>query len=311
MWTLSASQVKAEATRLGFSACGLAPAEPVQDFAVTAYRRWIAQGRHGEMHYLDNHEAKRMDPRLLVEGARTVVSLALNYYPPTRQAEDSYQIASYAYGKDYHEVVKAKLQQLLDTLSNLAPQGESLQGRAFCDTAPVMEKYWAWRAGLGWIGKHTQLVIPQAGSHFFLGELILTAPADTYDQPQADRCGRCTRCMDACPSHAIVAPRCLDAARCLSYQTIEYRGELSPEVAHQMGNTIYGCDRCLQACPWNRFATPTHETAFHPRSQLLEMSVADWESLSVEDYRKLFQGSAVKRAKYEGLKRNIQALKRS
>lgn len=308
MLLLPSERIKAEALRLGFSACGLAPAEAVDEAVQGSFRQWIADGRHATMNYLQNHEDKRLDPRLLVEGARTVISVALNYYPATSLPADSYQIASYAYGKDYHDVVKAKLNLLLSTLSALCP-GASIQGRAFCDTAPILEKYWAWRCGLGWIGKHTQLIIPRAGSYFFLGELIVDAVADRYDMPQPDRCGACTRCMEACPTQAIDSPFHLDAGRCLSYRTIEHRGALSPETGEKMGKTIYGCDRCLQACPWNRFATPTDTEEFHPSPLLLQMKKEDWHTLTEEHYKTLFKGSAVKRVKYEGLMRNIRRIK--
>ena len=190
--------IKAEALRLGFSACGAAPAEAVSEKVADTFRQWLADGCQGEMAYMQNYEDKRLDPRLLVEGARTVISVALNYYPETKLPENEYQIAWYAYGKDYHDVMKAKLKTLLEFIQSNYSAG----GRAFCDTAPVLERYWAWRAGLGWIGKNTQLIIPQAGSCFFLGELIIDLPADRYDSPQENRCGSCTRCLNACPTKA-------------------------------------------------------------------------------------------------------------
>ena len=212
--------IKAEALRLGFSACGLAPAEAVDETVATAFRQWLADGCQAEMAYMQNYEDKRLDPRLLVEGARTVISVALNYYPAKKLPEGEYQIAWYAYGKDYHDVMMAKLKTLLEFIQNNYSAG----GGAFCDTAPVLERYWAWRAGLGWIGKNTQLIIPQAGSCFFLGELIIDFPADRYDSPQENRCGSCTRCLNACPTKALEAPFRLNSAKCLSYLTIEYRG---------------------------------------------------------------------------------------
>lgn len=290
------------------------------------------------MAYMQNYEDKRLDPRLLVEGARTVISVALNYYPATRLPENEYQIAWYAYGKDYHDVMKAKLNALQEFIQkNLyenhqsplpsigdnpqvsgSPIGRdpksscnSINSRVFCDTAPILERYWAWRAGLGWIGKNTQLLIPHAGSCFFLGELILNAEADSYDSPLKSRCGSCTRCLDACPTKAIEAPFRLNAERCLSYLTIEHRGGLPPHIEPKMGKKIYGCDECQRACPWNRFATPTQITEFLPSPTLLGMQRKDWHCLTEEQYKTLFKGSAVKRAKYAGLMRNIKSAKDS
>ena len=184
-----------------------------------------------------------------------------------------------------------------------------LQGRIFCDTAPILERYWAWRTGLGWIGKNTQLIIPHAGSCFFLGEIILDREADNYDSPQRNQCGSCTRCLDTCPTKALDAPFRLNSERCLSYLTIEYRGELSLNTGKKMGNKIYGCDECLKACPWNRFATPCRTAEFQPSPSLLSMKKDDWHSLSEEQYKTIFKGSAVKRAKYSGLMRNIKIIK--
>lgn len=311
---LSSDKIKAEALRLGFSACGLAPAEAVDETNVSAFRQWIADGCEGEMAYMDNYEEKRLDPRLLVEGARTVISVALNYYPETKIPEDEYQIAWYAYGKDYHDVMKEKLKALMKFVEELSyidsKQAVTLDnrttGRAFCDTAPVLERYWAWRAGLGWIGKNTQLILPHSGSCFFLGELIVDAPADHYDSPQKSRCGSCNRCLNACPTKALEAPFRLNSARCLSFLTIEYRGKLSPDTGQNMGKKIYGCDECQRACPWNRFAMPTQVAEFLPSPTLLSMRKEDWHRLTEEQYKALFKGSAVKRAKYVGLTRNIQ-----
>lgn len=325
---LSSEKIKAEALRLGFSACGLAPAEAVSEEAASAFRQWLADGCQAEMAYMQNHEEKRLNPGLLVEGARTVVSVALNYYPEKTIPEDEYQIAWYAYGKDYHDVMKAKLNALLEfireellaeTTPSPIPPSEAfssanpatINARIFCDTAPVLERYWAWRAGLGWIGKNTQLIIPQAGSCFFLGEIIIGAAADSYDTPQKSRCGSCTRCLNACPTKALEAPFRLISAKCLSYLTIEHRGELPPDTGKKMGNKIYGCDECQRACPWNRYASPTKVTEFHPSPCLVNMQKQDWHQLTEEQYKALFKGSAVKRAKYQGLVRNIKAAKDS
>lgn len=302
---LPSEQIKAEALRLGFSACGLAPAEAVDEETSHAFRQWLADGCQGEMAYMQNYEDKRLDPRLLVEDAHTVISVALNYYPKVKLPADGYQIAWYAYGKDYHDVMKAKLHTLLKFIED----EYGATGRAFCDTAPVLERYWAWRAGLGWIGKNTQLILPHAGSSFFLGEIIIDKCADLYDTPLENHCGTCTRCLNACPTKALEAPFRLNSAKCLSYLTIEYRGELSPDTGQKMGKTIYGCDECQRACPYTRFASPSLLPEFQPSSALLSMQKEDWHALTEEQYRALFKGSAVKRAKYQGLLRNIKAAK--
>lgn len=313
---LSADKIKAEALRLGFSACGMARAEAVDETTSEAFKSWCAQGMQAGMNYMENHADKRLDPRLLMEGTRAIVSVALNYYPARQLREDQYQFAWYAYGKDYHDIMKEKLQALQaficrDHQSAAAPNLLSqhaplpLQSRVFCDTAPVLERYWAHRAGLGWIGKNTQLIIPHAGSCFFLGEIFLNAEVDNYDTPQASRCGNCTRCLNACPTKALEAPYLLNSRRCLSYLTIENRKEIPPAEGKKMGNKIYGCDDCQRACPWNRFATPCRTPELHPSDRFMQMEKEEWQALTEEQYRTLFKGSAVKRAKYAGLMRNI------
>lgn len=307
--------IKAEALRLGFFVCGFAKAGPVTDAMRQHYLDWLAEGRNADMAYLNNNLDKRFDPRLLVPGVKTIVVVALNYFPAHRLPEGEPQIADYALGLDYHDIVKQKLRQLAANVG-------ITNYRAFVDTAPVLERYWAVQAGLGWIGKNQQLIIPHAGSEFFLGELFiadeLQPDALQPDELKPNRCGTCHRCVDACPTHAISLPAKhvegygditrFDARRCLSYQTIENRGELADEAKAAMGDTFYGCDRCQRACPWNRFATPNTEPQLQPREELLAMTRQKWDNLTVEDYRRLFKGSAVKRAKYEGLMRNINAL---
>lgn len=289
------------ARRVGFFACGIAPAHEVKQEVSTAYRQWIDNGCHAGMNYLTQHLDKRFSPSLLVPGTQSIVSVALNYYPPQRIAPSEYQIATYALGDDYHEVMKEKLQLLQKEIGGL---------RSFCDTAPVLERYWAVQAGIGWIGKNHQLIIPGAGSHFFLGEVFLPYPLSRYSEPISERCGTCDACVRACPTMALQtgAPCHFDAEKCLSYQTIENRETtLSPQVAVAMGNNIYGCDCCQDACPWNRFATPTAEERLQPRPHLLSMSKQAWQDLSPEQYRTLLKGSAMKRAKYDMLMRNIHA----
>lgn len=304
--TLSAAQLKAEALRLGFAACGVAPAAPMEEPYAGRLRQWIAEGRHGGMEYLERQLEKRLDPRLVMEGAVSVVSVALNYYPKYKLSPDGYELARYAYGKDYHEVMRERLRELMAAMG----LEEHVDGRPFCDTAPIDERYWARRCGLGWTGKHTQLIIPRAGSHFFLGELLLKHPFDAYDRPfEKSFCGSCRRCLDACPTAALDGEK-LDARRCLSYLTIEHRGDLPEELGERMGDCMYGCDRCLEACPWNRFATPTEETAFHPSAALQAMTKDDWHNLNVEQYQQIFKGSAAKRAKYDGIVRNIRLVQK-
>lgn len=301
-------KIKAEASRLGFFVCGFARAEPVSEAMRRHYLGWLADGRNADMAYLGNNLDKRFDPRLLMPGVKTIVVVAQNYFPARRLPEGEPQIADYALGLDYHDIVKQKLRQLAATVG-------IADYRAFVDTAPVLERYWAVRAGLGWIGKNQQLIIPHAGSEFFLGELFVTVELPP-DEPLPNRCGTCHRCVDACPTHALSLPAtCVegygditrfDARLCLSYQTIENRGELTVDAKAAMGDTFYGCDRCQRACPWNRFAKPSSEPLLQPREELLAMTRQKWGNLTEEDYRRLFKGSAVKRAKYEGLMRNIK-----
>lgn len=308
--TLSSEWIKAEARRLGFFACGLAVAAPLDEARQKSRKLWLEAGFHADMAYMERNEDKRLDPRLLVDGVQTIVSVAMNYYTetPLSASGQHIPIARYARGLDYHDIVKDRLFQLLRAL-NEQYGAEALEGsRAFVDTAPVDERYWAWRAGLGWIGKNTLLIIPGAGSYFFLGELFLTLPADRYDTPTANRCGSCTRCLQSCPTQALTPDKGVDARRCLSYLTIEYRGQTLPEgTGPRMGDTFYGCDRCSDCCPWNRRARPTAEPAFQPSETLQRMTPDDWRGLTLAQYQTLFKGSAVKRAKYDGLVRNIAA----
>lgn len=314
-----ASKIKAEAQRLGFFACGIAKAAPVEENVAEAYRKWLENGEEASMAYMTNYLEKRLNPALLVPGVRSIVSLAMNYAPAQQLPEGEYQLAAYALGQDYHDLMKQRLRELAVNIGapmELFQKGKKPQSAdekeetgwgVFCDTAPVLERYWAQKAGLGWVGRNHQLIIPHAGSMFFLGEVFLPFAVDVYDTPMQSRCGSCHQCIDACPTHAIIPDEDFHADRCLSYQLIENRGELSDEAKAAMGDTIYGCDRCQTACPWNRFATPNTEPALQPKPELLSMSKEAWHNLSVEDYRRLFKGSAVKRVKFDGLKRNIDA----
>lgn len=296
------SLIRAQAAELGFSACGMAPAGRVSQQEERRLRRWLDEGRYAEMHYMTHYLDKRLDPRLLMDGLKSIVSLAMNYAPKRRLAPGQPQIAAYALGKDYHDVMKQRIHRLAAYISGLL--GHEITYRAFVDSGPVIERYWAVQAGLGWIGRNNLLIIPKAGSEFFLGELFLDFELE-YDHPMANHCGRCHRCVDHCPTHALADDHDFDAGLCLSYQTIENRGELSDVAKEKMGDFIYGCDRCQLACPYNRFAIPTSIAEFQPSEDLLSMTRQQWEQLSVDDYRRLFKGSAVKRAKYEGLMRNI------
>ena len=249
------------------------------------------------MGYMAHNIDKRLDPCLLMPGVKSIVCVALNYAPAERMPEGELQFAAYALGQDYHDIVKSRLHALAARLNITAY-------RAFCDTAPVLERYWAAQAGLGWLGRNHQLIIPHAGSMFFLGELFLDIELD-YDKPMPSRCGTCHACIEACPTSALCSDGTFRSSSCLSYLTIENRSNIPPEHADKMGNTVYGCDRCQDTCPHNRFAMPTTESQLHPKPELLQMKRADWQQLTVEQYRSLFKGSAVKRAKYEGLMRNI------
>ena len=303
MSSKSSHEIKAEALRLGFSACGIAKAEPVDAETAGAFQNWLHKGGHATMQYMENYEDKRLDPRLLMPGVKSIISVALNYTPARPVAG----IANYAIGKDYHDIVKQKLHQLAH--SSLFTLHSSFNYRAFADSAPVLERYWAMKAGLGFIGKNHQLIIPGMGSQFFLGELFVDIELEP-DEPCRQRCGGCRKCIDACPTGALSEGQqatSFQASRCLSYLTIENRGDIPDEAAQKMGDTFYGCDRCQQACPWNAKALPTDEPLLQPTDELLSMKQEDWQQLSVEQYRELFRGSAVKRAKYEGLMRNIKA----
>lgn len=257
------------------------------------------------MQYMENHFDKRLDPTLLVEGAKSVVSLLLNYYPSERQIDDSYKISKYAYGQDYHFVIKEKLRELLHSINESI--GE-VGGRAFVDSAPVLDKAWAAKSGLGWIGKNSNLLSKQTGSFFFIAELIIDLELE-YDHPVTDHCGTCTACIDACPTEAIIAPYVVDGSRCISYFTIELKENLPAEMKGRFDGWAFGCDTCQDVCPWNRFSKPHREPLFDPHPELLSLSGKEWEELTEDTFRKVFKNSAVKRAKFEGMRRNINFLK--
>jgi epoxyqueuosine reductase len=298
--------IKAEAKKLGFMFCGVAKAEFLEEEA-PRLEQWLKKDMHGEMQYMENHFDKRLDPRLLVDGAKSVISLGLNYYSENVQADPSApKISKYAYGSDYHTVIKDKLRQLLQIINEKI--GE-VGGRAFVDSAPVLDRAWAKKSGLGWIGKNTNLISKQVGSFFFLAELIIDLELEYDIEPTVDHCGTCTRCIDACPTEAIVGPYVVDGSRCISYLTIELKNEIPQEFKGKMDNWMFGCDICQDVCPWNRFSVLNNEPAFQPHLQLLDLNSSDLQDITEDTFQKVFKNSAVKRTKFSGLKRNINFLR--
>ena len=266
---------------------------------------WLNQNRHGQMQYMENHFDKRLDPTKLVEGSKSVISLLLNYYPSKVQRDDSYKISKYAYGTDYHFVIKDKLKELLHCIQQTVGD---VHGRAFVDSAPVLDKAWAAKSGLGWIGKHSNLLSKQAGSFYFIAELIVDLDLE-YDTPVTDHCGSCTACIDACPTQAIVEPYKVDGSKCISYFTIELKNEIPSSVSGQFDDWMFGCDVCQDVCPWNRFSKAHKEPLFDPHPQVLSNSKKDWEEVTKEVFSEIFKKSPLKRTKFEGLRRNIEFLK--
>ena len=297
-------RIKAWAADLGFMACGISKAEFLKDEA-PRLEAWLAKGMHGKMGYMENHFDKRLDPRLLVPGAKSVVSLLFNYYTETKQADpEAPKISRYAFGEDYHYVVKRYLNQLFDQMKEA--WGE-LEGRVFVDSAPVLDKAWAQRSGLGWIGKNANLLSKQRGSFFFIAEIILDLDLE-YDSPVQDHCGSCTACIDACPTGAIIQPYVVDGSKCISYFTIELKEGIPQEFKGKMDDWMFGCDVCQEVCPWNRFSKEHQEPAFQAKPELLEFSKKDWQELNEAQFTYLFGKSAVKRTKFSGLTRNIRFL---
>ena len=298
--------IKAEAKRLGFLACGVSVAGFLEQEA-PRLEQWLKNSYHGQMQYMENHFDKRLDPRLLVDGAKSVVSLLLNYYPHEFQNDDSYKLSKYAYGQDYHHVIKAKLQELV---AYIETEIGEVNGRVFIDSAPVLDKAWAAKSGLGWIGKNANLITKGTGSFYFIAELILDLPLQP-DGPTTDHCGSCTACLDACPTQAIVAPYTVDGSKCISYFTIELKEQLPVTQKGQFDDWMFGCDVCQDVCPWNRFSKPHATPEFSPHPDLLQLTKSDWDELTQDVFQKLFKGSAVKRTKFAGLQRNIAFLQKS
>tara|TARA_R110000796_G_scaffold35098_2_gene90442 strand:- start:765 stop:1685 length:921 start_codon:yes stop_codon:yes gene_type:complete len=296
--------IKAEAKRLGFLSCGISKAEFLEEEA-PRLENWLKKNMHGEMGYMENHFDKRLDPTKLVEGSKSVISLLLNYFPGESQKENTYKLSKYAYGQDYHHVIKSKLKELQNFISEEI--GE-VSGRAFVDSAPVLDKAWAAKSGLGWIGKHSNLLTQQVGSFYFIAELIVDLELE-YDHRVTDHCGTCTACIDACPTQAIVEPYVVDGSKCISYLTIELKNEIPSEFQGKMDDWMFGCDVCQDVCPWNRFSKSHREPLFNPNPDLLSMTKKDWDEITEDVFKKVFQKSAVKRTKFSGLKRNIEFLK--
>ena len=297
--------IKQEAAELEFAACGIAPAEWLPEDGIRL-ENWLQKGFHAGMDYMQKHKDLRVNPDLLVEKAKSVIVFLYNYYPTEMMdSKAPYLISAYAYGRDYHDVIREKLNILIAKLKEQVPE---ISIRGFVDSAPVLERAWATRAGLGWIGKNSMLISKKNGSFFFISELITDLELD-YDHPMGgDYCGDCSRCIDACPTSAITDLRIVDANKCISYLTIENKGEIPEEFKGKYEKWIFGCDICQQVCPWNRYSTPNNEPAFTPRPGLIELRKEDWDKMDNEQYNSIFQKSAVKRAKFAGLRRNIDFL---
>ncbi len=298
--------VKSTAAQLGFDYCGIARALPLDEDA-RRLEAWLNKGMHGTMHYMEKYFDQRINPALLVPGARSVITLLKNYFPAEKQQPGNPKIASYAYGNDYHEVIKNQLNQLLQELQESIG---AFNGRGFVDSAPVLERSWAKKTGLGWIGKNGNLIHKQSGSYFFIATLIVDVELE-YDHPLAkDYCGSCTRCSDACPTQAILPDKVVDGSKCISYFTIELKDLLIPEdMKGRFDSWMFGCDTCQDVCPWNRFSKPNNEPAFMPLPGLLNMSAGEWENMTEEGFRQLFKHSPLKRAKFKGIQRNLNFIK--
>ena len=298
--------IKAESKRLGFLSCGISKAGFLEEEA-SRLETWLNQNMQGQMSYMENHFDKRLNPTLLVDGAKSVISLLLNYYPDELQNQDSYKISKYAFGQDYHYVIKEKLNELLHFIQTEI--GE-VSGRAFVDSAPVLDKAWAAKSGLGWIGKNSNLITQKIGSFYFIAELIVDLDL-AYDTPTTDHCGSCTACIDSCPTEAIVAPYVVDGSKCISYFTIELKDNLPQDMKGKFNDWMFGCDVCQDVCPWNRFSKPHNEPLFRATPEILSYSKSDWEEITNDTFQKVFKNSALKRTKYEGLLRNINFSKES
>ncbi|MET1169261.1 MAG: tRNA epoxyqueuosine(34) reductase QueG [Flavobacteriales bacterium] len=298
--------VKRLAKEQGFMACGISKAEFLEEEA-TGLEQWLKHGYHGEMTWMENHFDERLDPRKLVPGAKSVISVLLNYFPEKGQAADAPKISKYAYGRDYHKVIRGKLKRMLAGIHQEIGQ---VHGRGFVDSAPVLDRAWARRSGLGWIGKHSLLLSKKAGSFYFIGELIVDLELDS-DGPSTDHCGSCTACIDTCPTDAILSPTVVDSNKCISYLTIEYKKALPTEFQDKMEQWVYGCDICQDVCPWNRFSSPHQEPDFNMREAIGKNGWQEWEEITHELWEEIMQGSAIRRTGYDGFKRNLSFAKKS
>jgi epoxyqueuosine reductase len=297
--------INREARELGFSKVGFAKAEFVGNSVEDLFDKWISDGHHGEMKYMEGNREKRLDPSLLVDGTKTIIVFAANYYNTLNAEDKDINVCQYAQGDDYHDILKGKLKTLLEKLQKINPE---IKGRFFSDSAPILERYWAEKAGIGWQGKNSLIITRELGSYVFLSELLLNVELEA-DEPHKNFCGKCTACLDGCPTNAFKSPGVLDSNKCISYTTIEYRGEFTEEQSESIGTNIYGCDICQEVCPWNNFSKDTTINEFKPRERNLNQSIEIWENMNQEEFSSRFKKSAVKRTKFSGLSRNINAVR--
>ncbi|OJX28016.1 MAG: tRNA epoxyqueuosine(34) reductase QueG [Chryseobacterium sp. 36-9] len=295
--------IKTKALAFGFQSCGISKADFLEEEALHL-ENWLKNQFHGEMKYMENHFDKRLDPRLLVEGSKSVISLSYNYFPEEKLQNENFKISKYAYGEDYHEVIKEKLRSLV---AELQDEIGEFSFRVFVDSAPVLEKAWARKSGIGWVGKNSNLITKKYGSFYFLAEIICDLDL-VEDSPVTDHCGSCTKCIDACPTHAIISDKIIDGSKCISYATIELKDQIPDFFKNKMDDWMFGCDVCQDVCPWNRFSAPTLEEKFHPNSRLKNFTKQEWKDITQEIFSSVFRKSAVKRTKFAGLKRNLDFL---
>lgn len=295
--------VKTKAAAFGFQSCGISKADFLEEEAAHL-ENWLKNNFHGEMKYMENHFDKRLDPRLLVEGSQSVISLSYNYFPEEQLPNKNFKISKYAYGEDYHDVIKEKLRNLV---AELQDEIGEFSFRVFVDSAPVLEKAWARKSGIGWVGKNANLITKKNGSFYFLAEIICDLDL-MEDDPVTDHCGSCRKCIDACPTQAIISDKIIDGSKCISYATIELKDQIPDYFKDKMDSWIFGCDVCQDVCPWNRFSAPTLEEKFRPNSQLKNLTKEDWKDITQEIFSSVFRKSAVKRTKFAGLKRNLDFL---
>jgi len=300
--SLFSRQIKEKANELGFFSCGISKADFLETEA-PRLENWLNNNQHGTMSWMENHFDKRLDPRLLVDNAKSVISVLLNYYPE-EELQSDFKIAKYAYGRDYHKVIKGKLKTLCEWMSQ---QVGDFDARIFVDSAPVMDKAWAQKSGLGWIGKNTNLITKQVGSFYLIGEIICDIPLD-YDHPTTDHCGKCTACIDACPTDALITPYQINASKCISYLTIELKENIPTEFKIKMENWVFGCDICQDVCPWNRFSKPHSEKDFLPKDSLKNLTPIEYQELTEEIFNSIFEGTPIKRTKFAGFRRNVSFL---